>query len=239
MQNKETKPANELILQLLKEKSSVKQDIVAQTDIAFDAFKQQAKGISETLANEVRYFDKRLKIEFTEKGNFMFHLRFAGDTLIFYRHSNVFEFDKSHQLWKTGYVQEDNMRAYCGIINIFNFLTDSLLYNRQADRGYLVARIFINKDGHCYVEGKRQLSFLYNDFANQPFDTATAKSIIESAMLYSLDFDLYTPPYDNIKEIGVNDILEQNTNLNIATAKRLGFRFQADDDIGMRAESEK
>lgn len=232
----EIKPPIELILGLLKEKSSMKQDVAANTAEAFREFKARAKEIAATLSDQVSTADKRLKIEFHDKGEFMFHLQFAGDTLIFYRHSNVFEFEKGHRLWKTPYLDQDNQRSYCGIINVFNFLTDSLLYNRFADRGYLVARIFINKENHYYVEGKRQMSFLYNNFTDQVFDGNAAKSIMESAMLYSLDFDLYTPPYDSMKEIGVSDIIEQTTNLNIATAKRMGFRFSADDDIAMKAE---
>lgn len=233
---KEIKPPIDLIFELLRDKSSMKQDVAAKTEDAFKQFKTQARTIGDQLTTQLKPVDTRLKIEFNDKGNFMFQLRFAGDTLIFYRHSNVFEFEKSHRLWKTPYLTDDPMRAYCGIINVFNFLTDSLLYNRFADRGYLVARIFINKEGHYYVEGKRQLSFLYNNFTEQFFDANAANSVIESAMLYSLDFDLYTPPYDSMKEIGVSDIMEQSTNLNVATAKRLGFRFQADDDIAMKAE---
>lgn len=235
----EPKPASELILDLLRERSVLKQDVALKTDDAFKSFKQQSGVIANSLSTQIQEYDKRIHLEFQDKGAFLFHLRFAGDTLIFYRHSNVFEFEKSHPLWKTNYLQSDESRSYCGIINIFNVLTDSLLYNRLADRGYLVARVFINKDGHFFVEGKRQMSFLYNDFANQVFTDESAKSIIESAMLYTLDFDLYTPPYDTMKEVGVSDLMEQTFNLNIATAKRMGFRFNADDDIGMRAESEK
>jgi hypothetical protein len=33
-----------------------------------------------------------------------------------------------------------------------------------------VARLFLNKDGHFFVQGKRQLGFLYNDLANNPID---------------------------------------------------------------------
>jgi hypothetical protein len=233
MSKKEIKPAIELIKDLLQEKSSMKQDVVEQTDIAFKSFKQQASDISKKLQAEVTAFDKRLKIEHTDKSSLLFNLRFAGDTLIFYRHTNIFQFEKSHALWKTSYFHDDEMRSYCGIINIFNFLTDSLLYNRQGDKGYLVARVFINKEGHYFVEGKRQLSYLYNDFGSQVFDDAAAHSIIESAMLYSLDFDLYTPPYDSIKEVGVSDILEHAANMGISTAKRLGFRFQSDDETLM------
>ena len=32
--------------------------------------------------------------------------------------------------------------------------------------GYCIGRIFINKENHYFVEGKRQLGFLYNDFMN-------------------------------------------------------------------------
>lgn len=232
----EIKPPIDLIFELLRDKSSMKQDVATKTEEAFKEFKVQAREIGDKLTEQLQPVDGRLKMEYSDKGSFMFKLRFAGDTLIFYRHSNVFEFEKSHRLWKTKYLNDDPLRAYCGIINVFNFLTDSLLYNRYADRGYLVARIFINKEGHYYVEGKRQLSFLYNNFTEQTFDAQAAKSVIESAMLYSLDFDLYTPPYDSMKEIGVSDLMEQSTNLNVATAKRLGFRFQADDDIAMKAE---
>jgi hypothetical protein len=233
MAKKEIKPATELIIETLREKSGMKQDVVEKTDIAFKSFKQQANEIAKQLQKDVTTFDKRLKIEHSDKSSLIFHLRFAGDTLIFYRHTNIFQFEKSHPLWKTAYFRDDEQRSYCGIINIFNFLTDSLLYQRQGDRGYLVARVFINKDGHYFVEGKRQLSFLYNNFTEQVFDDSAAHSIIESAMLYSLDFDLYTPPYDSIKEVGVSDILEQTANLNISTAKRLGFRFQSDDEAMM------
>lgn len=233
---KDVKPPTDLIFELLRDKSGMKQDVAANTSEAFKEFKLQAKEIVHTLSEQIRDIDKRIKVEFQDKGEFMFQLQFAGDTLIFYRHTNVFEFEKGHRLWKTPYLDEDNQRSYCGIINVFNFLTDSLLYNRLADRGYLVARIFINKENHYCVEGKRQLSFLYNNFTDQVFDSNAAKSITESAMLYSLDFDLYTPPYDSMKEIGVSDLMEQSTNFSLATAKRMGFRFSADDDMSMKAE---
>mgnify|MGYP000262389747 FL=1 len=97
------------------------------------------------------------------------------------------------------------------------------------DSGYLVGRIFVNKDMHFYVEGKRQLGFLYNDFVNSKLDKKVLGDIVESAMMYTLDFDLYTPPYTNIKEVSVQEIKEMSQN-SIKTGKRLGFRFEADSD---------
>ena len=90
-------------------------------------------------------------------------------------HSNVFEFDKNHGIWKISYVENNDMNSYCGIINIYNFLSDSFKYDRLDDLGYLIGRIFINKDNHYFVEGKRQLGFLYNDFGNAVIDTKAIK----------------------------------------------------------------
>jgi hypothetical protein len=75
-------------------------------------------------------------------------LKAAGDLIIFHMHTNVFKLDQSHSLWKSSYLEEDEMRGYFGLINVYNFLSDSFKFNREGDLGYLVARIFLNKDGH-------------------------------------------------------------------------------------------
>jgi len=100
--------------------------------------------------------------------------------------------------------------------------------NRLHDLGYLIARIFINKDKHFYVEGKRQLGFLYNDFQNMVMNEVYMRAICESAILYALDFDLLVPPYDQVKQITVQQRVAEHIQATQTTAKRLGFRFQAD-----------
>jgi hypothetical protein len=116
------------------------------------------------------------------------------------------------------------------MINVYNFLADSFKYNRVNDTGYLVARCFINNEKHFFIEGKRQLGFLYNNFASETIDNKKIRSILESTILYSMDFDLLTPPYDTMKELSVMDIFEVTNAVKIKTAKRLGFKFQADSD---------
>ena len=115
-----------------------------------------------------------------------------------------------------------------GVINMYNFLSDSFKYNRERDLGYLVARLFLNKDGHFFVQGKRQLGFLYNDLVNNTIDPAKLKQVMHSAILYVLDFDLLTPPYDQVNQVTVSEVNELNANMQISTGKRLGFRFQSD-----------
>jgi len=225
------KSPKELILETLKEKGSLKQNVFRKTTAVFKDFKTEAQNLIGELEVDMKKFDKEISIQFIDKGEYEFHIKFGGDILVFFMHTNVFDFEKSHNIWNSSYVKEDELRSYCGMINVYNFLADSFKYNRVNDLGYLVGRVFVNKDLHYFVEGKRQLSFLYNDFVNEVISKEKIKSIIESTILYTLDFDLLTPPYDNMKEVSVIDVIEVTNAMNIKTGKRLGFKFQADSDL--------
>lgn len=226
----EKQTPQELILRTLKEKSSMKQDVYVNTQDVFKRMKSAAKALAGELKKEASAVDKRVIIEFRDKGEFEFELRVAGDLLIFAMHTNVFDFDKSHQVWRSSYVKDDHSRSYCGIINIYNFLNDSFMYNRMNDLGYVIGRVFVNRENHYFVEGKRQLGFLYNDFMHSVMDEKSVQAILESSILYCMNFDLFTPPFDAIKEVSVQDMQAASESMQIKTGKRLGFRFQADSD---------
>jgi len=225
------KDTKALIIETLKEKACLKQKVFKQTTSIFQDFKAQGEQLANELKTEMHKIDKDVKIDFINKGDHEFHLKFGGDILVFYMHTNVFDFERSHNIWNSSYIKEDELRVYCGMINVYNFLADSFKFNRVNDLGYLVARCFFNKDLHYFVEGKRQLGFLYNDFINEVITPKKIKEIIESAILYSLDFDLLTPPYNTMQEVSVHDIKEVTNAMNIKTGKRLGFKFQADNDL--------
>jgi hypothetical protein len=61
-------------------------------------------------------------------------------------------------------------------------------------------------------------------------DEDAIRSLLESTILYCLNFDLFTPPFDAIKEISVQDMQSASESMQVRTGKRLGFRFQADSD---------
>jgi hypothetical protein len=183
--------------------------------------------ITIDLEQEVVRHDKRLAVSFLDKGAMACEARIAGDILIFHMHTNVFKLDQSHSFWKTNYLTEDEMRGYFGVVNVYNFLSDSFKYNRERDLGYLVARIFLNKEGHFFVQGKRQLGFLYNDLAGSTMDRDRLREILYSIILYVLDFDLLAPPYDQVNQVTVSEMNELSASP-LSTGKRLGFRFQAD-----------
>ncbi|MGB3948397.1 MAG: hypothetical protein WBM13_10455 [Bacteroidia bacterium] len=226
----EKQSPRDLILKTLKEKSSMKQDVYDNTFKAFKLMKQVAKELVSDYRAEIASIDKRVIIEYRDKGEFEFELRVAGDLLIFAMHTNVFDFDKNHQVWKNSYVKDEPSRAFCGIINIYNFLNDSFLYKRVNDLGYVIGRVFVNKENHYFIEGKRQLGFLYNDFSKATIDEKGIHAILESTILYCLNFDLFTPPFDAIKEVSVMDMQAASESMQIKTGKRLGFRFQVDSD---------
>jgi hypothetical protein len=97
------------------------------------------------------------------------------------------------------------------------------------DLGYLVGRIFINKDMHYFTEGKRQLGFFFNNFGNEAINKTSLTHIINLAINYSLEFDLLVPPYDTVKIASVEQISDRIQLSKLRTGKRLGFQFNADD----------
>jgi len=220
----------DLIIKSLNEKSSMKQDVYENTLRTFNMMKSIGFDIVREIKNNSVLKDKRVILDYRERGDFEFELRISGDLLIFNMHTNIFEFDKDHIMWRSSYIKDDHYRSYCGLINVYNFLNDSFKYNRTADLGYLIGRVFINKESHYFLEGKRQLGFLHNDFSNDMIEEKAIRSTLESIILYCLNFDLYTPPFDSIREISVSEIQAVNESMQIKTGKRLGFRFQADED---------
>lgn len=231
MSKKETTPTpRDLIVQAMRTKSAMKQDVFKATTDLFAELKSTLKDVASDLEGEVTKKDPRLVVAFTDKGTLACELRVAGDTIIFHMHTNVFKLDQSHSLWKTSYLEEDEMRGYFGVINIYNFLSDSFKFNRERDLGYLVARLFLNKEDHFLVQGKRQMGFLYNDLPGNVMDAARLKEVLYSVVNYVLEFDLLAPPYDQVQQVTVSEMNELNANLQLTTGKRLGFRFHADGD---------
>lgn len=169
-------------------------------------------------------------IRYHDKSDFEAHLKFSGDTIVVMMHTNIFGFEESHFVSKTPYVKDDPLREFCGMIQIYNFLSDTIRYNREQDSGYLVTRIFVNKEKHFFVEGKRPLSFLYSDFGNTVMTKEIARVILEEVMLFCLNFDLQAPPIDSINYITLEQKNVMSYSSGIPTQKMLGFRMIKETD---------
>jgi len=210
-------------------KATLKQEVYHTTMEVFNAFKGEAEGLIRGQQPAFKKSKYPLLFEFQDRGQFEFQLKFGSDILIFFMHSNVFEFPRDHEVMKSSYIREDKTRSYCGIIHIFNFLADSFKYNRINDVGYLIGRIFINRENHYFIEGKREIGLLYNNFPSSLMDRKSIKTILNSSILYTIQFDLLTPDFNRLKEVTVQEMQTTLDAMSIRTGKRLGFRFQADE----------
>lgn len=218
------------LFEALIKKASLKQTVYDNTLKTFKLFNNTIHDIVKEYHRANLKADRPIPFEFKKKGAFEIEMKFGGDILLFLMHTNVFEIPRTHEVMATSYVKEDKERSYCGIINIYNFLADSFKYNRVNDIGYLIGRVFINKDMHYFIEGKREIGFLYNNFNTSTMDRQSVKEIVESAIRYTINFDLLTPLYDNVKEVSLFDMRSTLDNITLKTGKRMGFKFQADVD---------
>ena len=217
------------IIATLKEKSLLKQKVFDNTLESFCNIKEVLKNLSKEVNTSLGNIDSRIRLEYTDRSNFDAQLKVAGDVLLFSMHSNIFQFDRDHPAWKTAYIQKNKYNAYSGMINIYNYLSDSFKYSRLDDLGYLIARIFINHERQYFVEGKRQMGMLFTNFGNEEISKQSLQLIISTAIQYALEFDLLVPPYDTIKIATVGQAEAKIQHSKVITGKRLGFQFNSDD----------
>ena len=211
-------------------KSTVKQKVYANTLQTFKILKKVLKSLEKEYIGMLKDQVSHSAVPaFRERGPFEVEFEIGGDLLIFSMHSNVFEFDNKSPVLKSDYVEDDPLRSYCGMINIYNFLADSFKYHRNKDLGYLVARIFINKDNHFFVEGKRQTEENVKSFAVDTISPGVIRQIVETAIRYCIEFDLLVPPYEAVKLATVEQMQEKIIHSRMITGKRLGFSFNSDD----------
>ena len=210
-------------------KGILKQKVYSNSLESFNLFKQEVLKLTAEYA-DVKDSDK-IVFEFTDRGEFEFELKFAGDILVFLMHTNVFEIPRQNEIMRTKYIKQDKSRSYCGLINIYNFIADSFKYDRDNDLGYLIGRVFINKEKHFFIEGKKEIGMIFNNFEQSVLDEKSAYEIVTSAIEYTINFDLLLPPFESVKMVSVYDIRERTQSLSMRTAKRLGFKFQSDEKI--------
>ena len=218
------------IINLLNVKSVIKSQIFDQCLEVFGVLKDVLGEMSNDLNDMLEnHGARRVRLEYRDRGKFEAELKFADDVLIFSLHTDVFEFDRDHPVWKNPYAKNNPYNTYCGVISVYNFLYDSMKYNRNDDLGYLVARMFVNKDKAFFVEGKRQKRQITDQFGKSTLTRDDLVAFVESAILYSLSFDLLVPPFDMVKEATVGEMNVKIESSKMKTGKRLGYKYNSDD----------
>ncbi len=217
----------DLIVDILNNKSILKQDVYARTKDVFNRFRILIH--SEIAEMRKNITDERVRLDYIDKGDFEVQVFIGSDVLVFHMHTNVFKLPDENPLWKIPYLSQDMKRGFFGIINVYNFLADSYIYNRLNDPGYLIGRMLLNVEDHFLVEGKGQLGFLFRDLEKGMLSDEVITHIIRTAFIHALEFDLFTPPYDIVNEVSVAQMQTLSSSLQLKTGKRLGFKFQSEN----------
>ena len=214
---------------LLNTRTVLKQDVYKKTKEWFAILKEELKESVEELSGMLK--DDRIRLRYVEKSDTEAQLFIGSDIIVFAMHTNIFKFADTDYASQTSYVQNNPANAYCGVIQIYNFLADSYEYNRPNDIGYLIGRLFINREDHFMMEGKQQLSFLYRNFMHQILSGDQLHEIIHKTAIAAIDFELLSPPYQTVEQTTVHQLQTMSHSSELKTGKRLGFKFNADINI--------
>lgn len=90
----------------------------------------------------------------------------------------------------------------------------------------MIARIYINRERHFFIEGKRPINIQHNNFGEDVMTTEKLKHIIDQSILYCLNFDLLMPPMEMVQQITVDMKNYQSYSSGFATSKSVGFELR-------------
>jgi hypothetical protein len=219
--NSEQDPIN-CIKNLLENKSTAKQATYRHILEAFGVLHDEAKRVVDELHKRAHPDDKDVTVEFNIVSEHEFDVKLAGDMLIFVMHTNVVTFEDSHPIMKEEYILQNDVNCYFGQIMIYNFMADSLKYNRSNDPGYLLARLMINHDNRFFIEGEKHLSE-YNKISEGPITPEILKSIVRIVLRMAIENDLIAPPFKEVKSITLHQKREHTPEL--GGGQKIGFRM--------------
>jgi hypothetical protein len=215
------------IVQQLENKSCVKQKTYRNLLAAFGQLHTLAVQLSKEINQRFSHKDKEVTIEVIDISKYEFHLKVAGDLLVFFLHTNVITFEQEHYVMNSEYMEEDPLRKYFGQIMVYNFMADSVKFNRLNDPGYLLGRILINHQNRFFIEGERQLGFLFQEISDHPIRPVDLDIFIKITLVLAIDNDLVTPPYPSLRAIRLMEKMDASQQL--GGGNKIGFQMKLKD----------
>lgn len=219
--NSQQDPLNH-IRQLLESKSTAKQITYKNLLTAFSILGKESERIIDELKT-ASPADTDVTVDFSWINEHEFHVKLAGDLLVFVLHTNVVTFDEEHGVMKTTYIREKEVNRYFGQIMIYNFMSDSLKFNRMNDPGYLIARLLINHEGRFLVEGDGQLGFLFNSISTQPIRESDLNTLVKLSLTAAIENDLMAPPFPQVRFITL--FQKQEKTQELGAGQKIGFKM--------------
>jgi len=216
------------IFEGLRQKSTAKQAIFRNTQAAFDCLRLVSQELVVELTRRLTPLDSSVVIEYRSINDMEFHIRFSGDLLVFVMHSNIVTFPDEYGPMPSKYVEADFRRRFFGHIMAYNFMADSIKYQRMNDPGYLVGRLLVNIENHYFLEGVQQLELPDNDMSDNIISPNAMRLFVESAMIAAVNNDLIAPLLPEIQKISVKQKLE---NQQVSRGSKVGFSFSAQQQV--------
>jgi hypothetical protein len=213
----------DFIKNMLESKSDAKQRTYKHLLSTFQMLREEAKCVVDELIKRSNPHDHEVTIEFQEVSKHEFHVKLAGDLLIFVLHTNVVTFAPDHAIMQDPYIQQNEVNRYFGQLNIYNFMSDSLKFNRINDPGYLIARVMINHENRFFVEGEGPIANLFNGISEAPVSGAYLQLLVKLALTIAIENDLMAPPYQDVKFITLYQKLEHTPEL--GGGQKIGFKM--------------
>ena len=211
------------IAEMLETKSCIKQQTYRNLTDVFRSLMGESEKIIEEVKKVVDQKDKDIILQVTSVSDHEFHVKIAGDLLIFFMHSNIVMMDNEHPFNKSKYVIDNPMGKYLGQINVYNFMADSFRYNRISDPGYLIGRLFINYENKFLIEGDETVSHGHSIISSEPISTTDLSIFVQLAISEAIDTDLVTTPFKNIRKITVQQKEEKSQML--GAGHKIGFQM--------------
>ena len=217
------------ISEFLLTKSSVKQQTYRNVMDVFKGLKKQAISLIEVINSKTDTKDEDIILSVNEISDQEFHVKVAGDLLVFFLHTNVITLSDEYAYNKSPYVQENAARKYLGQINVYNFMADSFKYNRLNDPGYLLARLMVNFERRFIAEGDRQIKFMFESVSGKPIENTDLNIFLQLIISQAIENDLVVPPFQKIRNISVQQKMAQTALL--GAGNKIGFQMRSQDEV--------
>lgn len=215
----------EKLIGLVQDKAITKQYAYKNVFDVFNAFRNSANRIVVAINENENLAKHQVDVSISEVNEFEFQVKVGGELIVFLMQTNIYQIPFSHPLFKSRYITEDRSKSYFGQIMVYNYLADTVKYNRLKDTGYLLARFFVNNDMHFYIEGIKNLNYTYPDINRNEVTDDIIEGFIMDAIQLSVETDLVTSSF---KENFTLTLGEKNDFVSsTASGKKVGFKMSA------------
>ncbi|MBI1768972.1 MAG: hypothetical protein HYR67_11415 [Bacteroidetes bacterium] len=211
------------ISHLLESKSTAKQVTYKNLLAAFKSLGKESKRIIGELKKKAKPGDEDVTVDFKQVTEHEFDVKLAGDLLVFVLHTNIVTFDDTHPVMQSEYIKQKEVNRYFGQIMVYNFMSDSIKFNRVNDPGYLLARLLINHEGRYVIEGEGRLGSLAHQISEATISENELNILVKLSLMIAIENDLMAPPFPEVKFITLFQKNEKTQEL--GGGQKIGFRM--------------